>query len=136
LARRRAIAAPSGDCGYGRRDRGVVIMLLIAQLAASNASTSSAQSDQDRVTASEVFDYAEWRTCALKETHRKAHASADHEKVADLAMAACEARESAYRGSLTTLAQLYKVADPADFTRRNGDQARAALRAMMLKELK
>ncbi len=114
----------------------MLLMMLIAQLATDPTSATAGPSDQDRVTTTEVFDYAEWRTCALKETHRKARAVTDHGKAADLAMAACVTKENDYRDSLAALAQLYKLADPADFARRNGDQTRAALRDMMIKELK
>ena len=114
----------------------MLLMMLIAQLATDPASAPAGSSDQDRITTTEVFDYAEWRTCALKATHKKARSAPDHEKVADMAMSACETKEGAYRSSLTALAQLYKLPDPADFAHRNGDEARAALRASMIKELK
>ena len=114
----------------------MLFMVLIAQLSAASSSEPNGASDQDRVTATEVLDYAEWRTCALKATHKKARSAPDHEKVADMAMTACETKEGAYRSSLTALAQLYKLPDPADFAHRNGDEARAALRASMIKELK
>ena len=110
----------------------MLLMMLIAQAASAPA---TAPGDQDRVAAAEVFDYAGWRTCALKETHRKARSTADHAKVADMAMSACAAKEDAYRSSLAALAQTYKLADPADFARRNVDQARGALHALMIKEL-
>jgi hypothetical protein len=111
----------------------VLAILLAAQLAAAQA--SSAPTDQDRVTATEVLAYAEWRNCVLKVTHHQSRHTRDHDTVADTAIEQCGTKEANYRSSLTTLAQLYQLKDPGDFVRRNVDQSRKALHEMALKEL-
>jgi hypothetical protein len=111
----------------------VLAILLVAQLAAT--ASSSQPSEQERVTAAEVLAYAEWRNCVLKVTHHVSRRVKDHGAVADAAIAQCGAKETGYRASLTTLAQLYQLKDPADFTGRNVDQARKALHDMAMKEL-
>jgi hypothetical protein len=111
----------------------VLAFLLVAQLAATPA--PSQPSDQDRVTAAEMLAYAEWRNCVLKVTHHVSRRVKDHAAVADTAIEQCSPREAGYRASLTTLAELYQLKDPADFTGRNVDQARKALHDMAMKEL-
>lgn len=122
--------------GYPHRaGAAVLLVMLLAQLGAATASSATGTTEQDRVNATEIFDYARWRRCLLKETHRNSRVIADHQKIADLALSLCGTEEANYRSSLAELAQLYKVENPADFVRRNGDQARAILRGMMVKEL-
>ena len=114
----------------------MLVFLVAAQLAASSPASADAQSEQDRVTATEVFAYAQWRNCVLKTTHHKASKIKDHDKVADAAIDACGTKEANYASSLTTLAQLYKLANAADFVQRNTDKTRKTLRDMAMKELK
>jgi hypothetical protein len=113
----------------------VLVFLVAAQVAASSA-PSDAQSEQDRVTATEVFAYAQWRNCVLKVTHRQAAKIKDHDGVADAAIAACGTKEANYASSLTALAQLYQLKNTADFVKGNTDKTRKALRDMAMKELK
>jgi hypothetical protein len=111
----------------------VLAVLLVAQLAA--AASPSPSSDQDKVTAAEVLAYAEWRNCVLKVTHHVSRRVKDHAAVADAAIEQCAAKETSYRASLTTLAELYQLKDTGGFAGRNVDQARKALHAMAMKEL-
>lgn len=114
----------------------MLVFLVAAQLAASSGMSGDAQSVQDRVTATEVFAYGEWRNCVLKVTHRQASRIKDHEQVADAAIAACGTREANYASSLSALAQLYQLGNAADFVKGNTDKTRKTLRDMALKELK
>jgi hypothetical protein len=114
----------------------VLLFLVAAQLAASPAASDAAQSAQDRVTATEVFAYGEWRNCVLKVTHHKASKIKDHDKVADAAIAECGTKEANYASSLSALAQLYQLGNAADFVKGNTDKTRKTLRDMALKELK
>jgi hypothetical protein len=111
-----------------------MLLILAAQLAA--ASVPPVASDQDRVTATEVFAYAQWRSCVLKVTHHKSRAIRDHVAVADAAISECGTREANYRSSLTSLAQLYQLKNPADFAQRNVNQARNKLHDLAINELK
>ena len=113
----------------------MLVFLVAAQLAASTAAPD-AQSAQDRVTATEVFAYGQWRNCVLKETHHNASRIKDHDKVADTAIAECGTKEANYASSLSSLAQLYKLGNAADFVKGNTDKTRKALRDMAMKELK
>lgn len=108
--------------------------LLAAQLATAPP-TASPPSEQDRVTATEVMAYAEWRNCVLKATHRLSRRVKDHDAVADAAIAQCGTKQANYRSSLTTLAQLYQLRDAGEFARRNVDQGLRSLRDMAIKEL-
>lgn len=112
----------------------MLAILLVAQLAA--IPSPSQPSDQDRVTAAEMLAYSEWRNCVLKVTHHVSRRVKDHAAVADTAIEQCSTRETGYRDSLTALAELYQLKNPADFTGRNVDQARKALHDMALKELR
>jgi hypothetical protein len=114
----------------------VLVFLVAAQLAASSTASTDAQSEQDRVTATEVFSYAQWRNCVLKVTHHQAGKIKDHDKVADAAIAACGTKEANYASSLSALAQLYKLKNAGDFVKGNTDKTRKTLRDMAMKELK
>ncbi len=114
----------------------MLVFLVAAQLAVSSTASTNAQSEQDRVTATEVFAYAQWRNCVLKVTHHQASRIKDHDKVADTAIAECGTKEANYASSLMALAQLYKLANAADFVKGNTDQSRKTLRDMAMKELK
>jgi hypothetical protein len=111
----------------------VLAILLVAQLAAT--ASPSEPTEQERVTAAEVLAYSEWRNCVLKVTHHASRRMKDHAAVADTAIEQCGTKEAGYRASLATLAQLYQLKDPADFTGRNVDQARKALHDIAMKEL-
>ena len=113
----------------------MLLLIMVAQIAASSTTAAGAQSDQERIMSSEVFAYAQWRNCVLRATHRKASTSRDHTKVADAAISACEAKEANYRASLLSLAQLYQLKNSEEFAQRNSDQGRKALRDMAIKEL-
>lgn len=114
----------------------MLVFLVAAQLAASSTASGTAQSAQDRVTATEVFAYGEWRNCVLKVTHHQASKIKDHDKVADAAIAQCGTKEANYASSLSALAQLYQLGNAADFVKGNTDKTRKTLRDMALKELK
>jgi hypothetical protein len=114
----------------------VLVFLAAAQLAATTTASGTAQSAQDRVTTTEVFAYGEWRNCVLKVTHHQASKIKDHDKVADAAIAQCGTKEANYASSLSTLAQLYKLGNAADFVKSNTDKTRNTLHDMALKELK
>jgi hypothetical protein len=111
----------------------VLTVLLALQLA--TVPPSAPASEQERVTATEVLAYAEWRNCVLKATHHLSRRIKDHGAVADGAIEQCGTKAENYRSSLTMLAQLYQLKDPGGFARRNVDQGRKALRDMALKEL-
>lgn len=113
-----------------------MLILLAAQLIAAPTPSSSAGSDQDRVTAAEMLAYGQWRNCVLKITHHRSRSIKDHETVADAAITECSAKEAGYRRSLTALGQLYRLKDPDGFATRTAAQARNTLRSMALKELR
>lgn len=112
----------------------MLAVLLAAQLAAP-VPAASPLSEQDRVTATEVMAYAEWRNCVLKATHHLSRRNKDHGAVADAAIAQCETKAANYQSSLTMLAQLYQLKAGADFVRRNVEQGRRALHDIAIKEL-
>jgi hypothetical protein len=114
----------------------MLLMLLGAQIAAVTNGASAVPSEQDRITASEMFAYAEWRNCVLRITHRKSRTVKDHDAIADAAIEGCAGREAEYNRSLLALAQYYKLGDPADFAGRNSAQVRRGLHDTALKELK
>ncbi|MBA2936599.1 hypothetical protein HZF05_21170 [Sphingomonas sp. CGMCC 1.13654] len=114
----------------------MLVFLVAAQLAAPTTTPADGQSAQDRVTATEVFAYGQWRNCVLRETHHKAGKVKDHDKVADAAIAECGTKEANYASSLSALAQLYQLGNTADFVKGNTDKTRKALRDMAMKELK
>ena len=111
-------------------------MLLGAQIAAIANGASAVPSEQDQITASEMFAYAEWRNCVLRITHRKSRTVKDRDAIADAAIEGCAGREAEYNQSLLALAQYYKLGDPAGFAGRNSGQVRLRLHEMALKELK
>ena len=113
----------------------MLLMLLGAQITVTATDASAAPSEQDRITATEMLAYAEWRNCILRVTHHKSRSIKDHDAVADIAIAGCAGREAEYRQSLLALGQYYKLGDPAGFAARNSAQARKSLRDMALKEL-
>lgn len=113
----------------------MLLVLFAAQLAAATPAASP-PSEQDRVTATEVMAYAEWRNCVLKATHHLSRRLKDHDAIADAAISGCGTKEANYGSSLTALAQLYQLKDPADFARRNVEQGRHALRDMAIQELR
>jgi hypothetical protein len=113
----------------------VLVFLVAAQLAASAPASADTQTEQDRVTATEVFAYAQWRNCVLKTTHRRAAKIKDPDKVADAAIAECGTKEANYASSLTALARLYQLKNSADFVKSNTDQGRRTLRDLAMKEL-
>lgn len=112
------------------------VFLVAAQLAVAAPTSNDMQSEQDRVTATEVFAYAQWRNCVLKTTHRQASKIKDHDKVADGAIAECGTREANYASSLAALARLYQLKNAADFVKNNTEQGRKTLRDTAMKELK
>jgi hypothetical protein len=114
----------------------VLLFLVAAQVAASSTTAEIAQPDQDRVTATEMFAYGQWRNCVLKVTHHQSSRIKDHDSVADAAIAGCGTKEANYASSLDALAQLYKLANAADFVKGNTDKTRKTLRDMAMKELK
>jgi hypothetical protein len=114
----------------------MLLTLLGAQIAAVANGASAVPSQQDQITASEMFAYAEWRNCVLRITHRKSRTVKDRAAIADAAVEGCASREAGYSQSLLALAQYYKLGDPADFARRNSAQVRLRLHDMALKELK
>lgn len=113
-----------------------MLILLAAQLASVPAAVPAEPTGQDKLMASEVIVYSEWRHCVLKTAHHESRSIKDHAAVADLAIKDCETKQADYQSSLLTLAQYYKLGDPADFARRNGEQVRDRLRALALNELK
>jgi hypothetical protein len=114
----------------------VLVFLVAAQVAASSVASGDAQSEQDRVTATEVFAYGQWRNCVLKVTHHQSAKIKDHDKVADAAIAECGTKEANYASALQSLAQLYKLKNADDFVKGNTDKTRGTLRDMAMKELK
>jgi hypothetical protein len=114
----------------------MLLTLLGAQIAAVANGASAVPSQQDQITASEMFAYAEWRNCVLRITHRKSRTVKDRAAIADAAVEGCASREAGYNQSLLALAQYYKLGDPADFAGRNSAQVRRGLHDTALKELK